>query len=69
MDATQDSPWGHVCVRVWMRRARCATCCQELDVYIAGFTCKLFSQESGRRFHHKEIPDMFGSGSDIVTSH
>ena len=39
---------------------------REYDLFICGFTCKLFSAESNSRYHHQGAAAMFGSGAHIA---
>lgn len=39
-----------------------------LDVWVVGFTCKLFSMENSARFGHTDVPSMFMSAPNTLAS-
>lgn len=39
---------------------------ESIDLFVCGFTCKLFSQESNARFKHAAVPEMFAPNGQVV---
>ena len=39
---------------------------ESIDLFVCGFTCKLFSQESNARFKHAAVPEMFAPNGQVA---